>query len=355
MKCPVCNETDHASNAFFCHMCGSRLVKRKPKWLWLVGIMVLLLVGLYRLLFYASYLNISGVQLSDKGGTTSLYVGTDAVFVSLKTKTCNWVRVTQFGKNIHLEYDENRGAKDRHDSFTIKTGVIDNWCKLRKEVTITQAGKGATYCKVNPSSVELKGEGARSRVVSVDTDGDRWEVMSHPEWVLCKIDGNKLELSAKNNTKQDRESVLLVKSYNEYAEIHVSQKMETQPVAKPTPKPMSSQVRPVSPEPITEPLYIQFQHEISDAPSFSRIMISNREVDGKDACKLLKQYENIGYRLPNRIELIFLFEHHIETLPNPEHGYWIKYNEKGDIQSLSYGFQGEIDPTPNENRVVLIK
>ncbi len=29
MKCPNCQETDHASNAVFCHMCGHKLQKNK--------------------------------------------------------------------------------------------------------------------------------------------------------------------------------------------------------------------------------------------------------------------------------------------------------------------------------------
>lgn len=42
MKCPVCNETNHASDAVFCHMCGSRLVKSNMH----LGIIVVILVFL---------------------------------------------------------------------------------------------------------------------------------------------------------------------------------------------------------------------------------------------------------------------------------------------------------------------
>ncbi len=365
MRCPNCNETDHASNAIFCHMCGSRLEKRKPKWLWLVGIMVLLLAGLYRLLVYASYLNVGGVQLSDKGGTTSIQVETDATFVSLQVSSGRWFTITQSGKNIIVDVKENKGARDRRTSFTVMTGVIDGWCKVRKEVTIIQSGKGATYINAKPQSIELTERGyngTSTKTVWVDTDGDKWEIVTCPDWVWYKTDGNKLELAAKTVAGQNREGVIMLKSHNEYTSVRVTQKMKSKPTPAPTPvrlkpKPIQSTPEPivVQPEPNPLPSYNTHYYSVPDASSFSRILVIDKEVDGETAFALVKKYKQEGWRLLIRSELLFVLENHRDMLPRCEHGYWIQYNSSGDLQSLSYGYEGNVDPTPNENRIAFVK
>ena len=42
MKCPVCNENNHAKDAVFCHMCGSRLIDSDKHWGFILLIVVFL-------------------------------------------------------------------------------------------------------------------------------------------------------------------------------------------------------------------------------------------------------------------------------------------------------------------------
>lgn len=53
MKCPVCNETNHASDAVFCHICGSRLVRSNKH----LGIFVIILVFLAIIAGLIIYIN----------------------------------------------------------------------------------------------------------------------------------------------------------------------------------------------------------------------------------------------------------------------------------------------------------
>lgn len=352
----------------------SRPVTRKRRWprrFLIIGLVLLLIVLLYRLLIYASYLEVNNVSVSDRGGTTTIPVKTDAVFVSLHISSGEWFTINQSGKNVIVELKENKGAKDRKVSFTVLTGVIDDLCKIRKEVTITQAGKGATYINVSPNSVELKVKDNRGKflsMVSIDTDGDRWEIVTCPDWVLSKTDGNRLELAAKSDATQDREGVVLLKSHNEYTNVRVMQKMKPKPTPAPTPTPKPVQPKPqpkprqpkpdpivVQPEPKPLPSYNVQYYSVPDASSFSRIMVIDKEVDGEIAFALVKKYKQEGWRLLVRSELLFVLENHRDMLPHCEHGYWIQYNNTGDLQSLSYGYEGNVDPTPNDNRIAFVK
>lgn len=351
---------------------GNRPASKKRRWprrFLIFGLVLLVLVLLYRLLVYASYLEVKEAQFSDKGGSTTIHVETDAVFVSLHVQSGEWFTISRSGKNIIVDVEENKGARDRQTSFTVMTGVIDGWCKISKEVTIIQSGKGATYIKVEPQSIELTERGyngASTKTVWIETDGDKWEIVTCPDWAWCKKDGNKLELSAKTAAEQNREGMLLLKSHNEYTNVRVSQKMKPKPTPAPTPKyvqPKNVQPkRPISPEPVviqpeTKPLpsYNAQYYSVSDASSFSRIMVIDKEVDGETAFALVKKYKQEGWRLLIRSELLFVLENHRDMLPRCEHGYWIQYNNTGDLQSLSYGYEGNVDPTPNENRIAFVK
>lgn len=52
MKCNVCNETNHASDAIFCHMCGSRLVKSTNIKGFIVAILIILAIIAGIVIFY---------------------------------------------------------------------------------------------------------------------------------------------------------------------------------------------------------------------------------------------------------------------------------------------------------------
>ena len=345
--------------------------RKWPRCFLIFGLVLLALVLLYRLLVYASYLEAREARFSDKGGSTTIHVETDAVFVSLHVYSGEWFTINQSGKNIIVDVKENKGAKNRQMSFTILTGLIDDWCKIRKEVVITQIGKGATYINAEPQSIELTERGyngTSTKTVRVDTDGDKWEIVTCPDWVWCKKDGNKLELSAKTAAEQNREGVLLLKSHNEYTNVRVTQKMKPKPTPAPTPTPKPVQPKPqpkprqpkpdpivVQPEPKPLPSYNVQYYSIPDASSFSRIMVIDREIDGETAFALVKKYKEEGWRLLIRSELLFVLENHRDMLPRCEHGYWIQYNSSGDLQSLSYGYEGNVDPTPNENRIAFVK
>lgn len=349
-------------------------ITRRKKWprrFLILGLVLLAIVLLYRLLVYASYLEVREARFSDKGGSTTIHVETDAVFVSLHVQSGDWFSITQSGKNVIVDVIENKGARDRQTSFTVMTGVIDGWCKARKEVTIIQSGKGATYIKAEPQSIELTergNNGAFTKTVRVETDGDNWEIVTCPDWVWYKTERNKLELAAKTAAEQNREGVLLLKSHNEYTNVRVTQKMKPKPTPAPTPTPKPVQPKPqpkpiqpkpepivIQPKPKPLPSYNVQYYSVPDASSFSRIMVIDKEVDGETAFALVKKYKQEGWRLLIRSELLFVLENHRDMLPRCEHGYWIQYNNTGDLQSLSYGYEGNVDPTPNDNRIAFVK
>ena len=352
--------------------------RRWPRRFLIFGLVLLVLVLLYRLLVYASYLEVREARFSDKGGSSTIHVETDAVFVSLHVQSGEWFTITQSGKNIIVDVEENKGARDRQTSFTVMTGVIDGWCKARKEVTIIQTGKGATYINAEPQSIELTERGyngASTKTVRIDTDGDNWEIVTCPDWVWYKTEENKLEMAAKTAAEQNREGVLLLKSHNEYTNVRVSQKMKPKPAPAPTPIAKPVKRKPKQPKPWTtqepeqirpEPVVIELEpkplpyynvqyYSVLDASSFSRIMVIDKEVDGETAFVLVKKYKQEGWRLLIRSELLFVLENHRDMLPRCEHGYWIQYNNTGDLQSLSYGYEGNVDPTPNDNRIAFVK
>lgn len=352
----------------------NRPVTRKRRWprrFFIIGLVLLVLVLLYRLLVYASYLEVKEARFSDKGGSSTIHVETDAVFVSLQVQSGDWFTITKSGKNIIVDVKENKRARDRQTSFSVMTGVIDGWCKVRKEVVIIQSGKGATYINAEPQLIELTERGyngASTKTVRIDTDGDNWEIVTCPDWVWYKTEGNKLELAAKTTAEQNREGVLLLKSHNEYTNVRVTQKMKPKPTPAPTPTPKPVQPKPqpkprqpkpdpivVQPEPKPLPSYNVQYYSVPDASSFSRIMVIDKEVDGETAFALVKKYKQEGWRLLIRSELLFVLENHRDMLPRCEHGYWIQYNNTGDLQSLSYGYEGNVDPTPNENRIAFVK
>lgn len=72
--------------------------KKWPQLFLLGGLLLLFLVLLYRLLFYASFLEVVGTSFSDMGGSTTIRVETDAVFVSLQNSNGDWYAVTKTGK-----------------------------------------------------------------------------------------------------------------------------------------------------------------------------------------------------------------------------------------------------------------
>lgn len=45
MKCHNCNETNHAPDAIFYHMCGERLKRKKSGVLWVVLLLLVLAIG----------------------------------------------------------------------------------------------------------------------------------------------------------------------------------------------------------------------------------------------------------------------------------------------------------------------
>ena len=342
-------------------------ITRRKKWprrFLILGLVLLAIVLLYRLLVYASYLEVREARFSDKGGSTTLHVETDAVFVSLHVQSGDWFTITQSGKNIILDVKENIGAKDRQTSFTVLTGVIDYRWRISKKITITQAGKGATYINAEPQSIELTERGhngASTKTVRVDTDGDKWEIVTCPDWVWYRTEGNKLELAAKTKAEQNREGVLLLKSYNEYTNVRVTQKMKPKPTPAPTPTPKPVQPKPQpkpiqpKPEPTPLPSYNVQYYSIADASSFSRIMIIDKEVDGETAYALVKKNEQEGWRPLMRSEMLFMLEKHLGLLPLPEHGYWVKYQNTDYLQGVSRATNGGVDPTPNENRIAFVK
>lgn len=343
----------------------NRPVTRKRKWprrFLIIGPVLLFIVLLYRLLVYATYLEVNDVIVSDKDGTTTIPVKTDAVFMSLHIYGDEWCTIKQSGKNVIVEFKENNEAKDREVSFAVLTGVIDDLCYFRQVVTITQAGKGATYIKAVPDTIELKVKNNKDKYTStvIDTDGDNWEIVTCPDWVLSKIDGDELKLAAKNDAVINREGIIVLKSYNEYANICVTQKMKpkyTTEQKKPKnydyPKPKPKLEPKPAPKPL--PVYRVQHYYVSDASLFSRIMIIDEEVDGDAAYDLWKKYKQEGWRPLVRSEMLFMLEKHLGVLPLPEHGYWIQYQNTEYLQGVSRATNGDADPTPNENRIAFVK
>lgn len=63
MKCHNCNETNHAPDAIFCHMCGERLKRKKSGVLWVVLLLLGLAIGVCVALLSRDFEQHSSIEL----------------------------------------------------------------------------------------------------------------------------------------------------------------------------------------------------------------------------------------------------------------------------------------------------
>lgn len=222
MRCPNCHETDHASNAIFCHMCGSRLEKRKPKWLLRFGFILTFLVGLYFLLAFSSYLTVSNVNASDIGGEVTVQIYTDALFVDIESKDY-WLCCKQNGKTLCLTIPENNNTNDREAEIKVYAGLL----KCREAtIHVKQKGKAASYLHVSKQMVSFSDQGG-AESLQIRTDGREWHVVDWPDWVTISISENTLVLTAsKNKLPSSRSGTARIKADANYIDITILQKPE---------------------------------------------------------------------------------------------------------------------------------
>ena len=343
-ECPNCNETDHATNADFCHMCGGKLIKRRCRLWFVLSALCFVLAGLYRLLVYSSYLEVSGAIFSERGGAYILRIETNAVFVSAHVIGGNWFTITRSGKNIFVKVEENNGAKERQAEIKVYAGLLRS-----REATIhvVQNGKGATYIKADPESISVFNSKGGTVRLAIETDGDEWDVVSCPRWVTHSKEGNNLTLRVKENNGNYREGRLEVISYGKCLSIQIRQKEKPEEKKPVVPKPPKEEPKPVYPT----------RTYSLGSGTFSSIMVVDRELSANEADKLLSSYP--GWRFETQEELLYIYQHYEYTLTNVGEGYWYYagFSQGGGytLGSLAYNYNGERDTNEYRNRVILVK
>lgn len=335
-----------------------------PKLFIIVGLLLLIMGLLYRLLVYASYLEVKGTRFSDNGGSATIPVETDAFFVSLVVYGDDWYSISKSGKDIVIKLKENNEPYERQMSFAVLTGVIYDLCKIRKEVTITQAGKGATYIKTSLESIDLVSSNRASLQVLVDTDGDTWYVASQPIWVDCDVRGKMLKIVVEKNEGGKRDGLIEVNSYGQQAKIWISQEGKPKQVTQIPITPISnadgsaSLSKPTNELAFSNPSRYPVQYySTSNTQSLSGFVVVDKELSANEVDALLSS--NHGWRLVTREELIFLYQNYEYALPSIGEGYWyFKGNILGggyDLSSLSFNNTSNHDSDQYRNRVVFVK
>lgn len=357
MRCPNCHESDHAEDAIFCHVCGSRLVNRKPKWLLYLVLLALFLFGLYRICFFSTYLDVTDAQLSDMGGTVTMQVQTDAVIVYVIT-TDYWLYCKQDGKTLYLTIDENNDARDREADIKVYAGVLRDREAI---IHVKQGGKVTTYLKTKPESFDTFGNKGGTARLTILTDGDSWDIASSPQWVTCSRKRDVLTVKVKENKGNYREGTLKLESYSKILTIPISQKENPQVqslynnsgggggMANAVQKPSVNLST-------TAPVYPTKVYSASSG-SFSSFMVVDRELSANEADAFLNS--NPGWRFETRDELLSLYQNYEYALPSVGEGYWYYLGARQgggyDLSSLAYNETGKHDSNEYRNRVILVK
>lgn len=81
----------------------------------------------------------------------------------------------------------------------------------------------ATYLKVSPNNIGAAKMGKTTSVI-IDTDGRKWKVTHHPEWLEVSQNGNVLFVEVQpNHTGLSREGTITIMSSKQVAHVNVKQ------------------------------------------------------------------------------------------------------------------------------------
>lgn len=333
------------------------VLKNKTRWILYLALLALFLLGLYRICFFSTYLDVYDAEISDLGGAVTMQVQTNAVLVYVIT-TDYWLNCKQNGKTLYLTIDENNDARDREADIMVYAGVLRDREAI---IHVKQGGKGATYLKTKPESFDTFGNKGGTARLTILTDGDKWEIVSSPQWVTCSKEGNVLIVKVKENKGDHREGILKLESYSKSLTIPISQKEKPQVqsqfnnsggwggMANAVQKP-SVNVSTAAPENSTK-VYS------ASSGAFSSFMVVDRELSANEADAFLKS--NPGWRFETRDELLSLYQNYEYALPHVGEGYWYYLGARQgggyDLSSLAYNEQGKHDSNEYRNRVILVK
>ncbi len=335
--------------------------KGKGNQMLIIGLVVLLLVVLYWLLAFSSYLSVPDVEKDDYGGTVIVQINTNAAFVTAKTD-CDWLSFVKEGKSLYMNIDENNSARDRIGEVFVSAGLV--WGR-KTVVRVRQKGKGATYLRANPDTFGSISHKGGTVCITVETDGDVWNVVSCPYWITSSKYGYELMVNIKENEGSYREGSLKLESYNKSVSVFFQQN------EKPRSEPQNfmnndtgvsgsfdSGSKPPKPErPSLPTMTYPTKVYTSRVGSFSSFMVVDRELSANEADAFLNS--NPGWRFETRDELLSLYQNYEYALPNIGEGYWyyLEARQDGgyDLCSLAYNEQGKHDSNEYRNRVILVK
>lgn len=138
MKCPKCGESDHASDAAFCHMCGSRLVKAKKHTGIIIAILVFLAVIAGIVIYYNNMQSFNPVVTTPPTSKPHYEQRVRNTVQSLCEATVNndYGRISEIYasriKRYHGKYDiSNSEVVETYRNYDNKFGVYSKRASIR--------------------------------------------------------------------------------------------------------------------------------------------------------------------------------------------------------------------------------
>ena len=117
----------------------------------ILGLVALVLTATYRIVFFASYLNIESTEVifDWTGGEQDVLVSTDAIsWIVEKGEYVSWISFQKSDNNIHNYIEQNNSNEDRNDVIIIRSGYIGGLGNTRaglgnkwKRLEVLQKGK----------------------------------------------------------------------------------------------------------------------------------------------------------------------------------------------------------------------
>lgn len=200
--------------------------KKKTKVFLLLGLLVFALIATYKVVFFASYLNVDQdeVVFEWTGGEQNIYVSTDArSWIVEDDENVYWASFSNWGSTLHIyAYNQNNSKEDRSAYIKIRSGSIKGLGNEWRWLRVVQKGKQATYLNASKQTVSFSERGS-SESLRISTDGE-WYVVDRPNWIKSGPSGETLTLWAEaNNGRTSREGVVRVKADTISVEIKVIQ------------------------------------------------------------------------------------------------------------------------------------
>ncbi len=168
----------------------------------ILGLVALVLTATYRIVFYASYLNIESTEVifDWTGGEQDVLVSTDAnSWIVENGEYVGWATFQKRGNYLHIHVEQNNSDENRNDHITIRSGYIGG-------VGSTRAGLGNKW-----EWLEILQKGKQ-----FDYNGDLVINVKGVSFVMKPVKGGSFQMGGNDNDAYNWERPLhnvTLKSY----------------------------------------------------------------------------------------------------------------------------------------------